>query len=58
MYFYDLKPYEPVEAYCNDCHSYHFTYNEVSGDSAYPITLCPQCEDNWDEYLNLTKENQ
>lgn len=57
IYIYDLKPYTPVEAYCIDCHSYHLTYDEVSGNSDFPIARCPQCEANWNEYLNLIKEN-
>lgn len=57
IYLYDLKLYEPVEAYCMDCNSFHLTYDAVSGNSDFPIAICPQCEANWNEYLNLIKEN-
>lgn len=56
-YIYNLKPYEPVKAYCTDCDSFHITYDEASGNSDFPIAICPQCEANLNEHLNLNKEN-
>ena len=43
-----LKLYSPVEAYCPDCNQSHSTYKETTGYSNFPITLCNQCEENWE----------
>lgn len=56
IYSYDLKPYTPVEAYCMDCNSFHFTYDEVSGNSDFPMALCPQCEANWNEFFDIREK--
>lgn len=47
-----LKLYAPTEVYCPDCRQFHKTHKQVSGNTDFPIALCDQCEENWDEFLS------